>query len=237
MRLFKIYFSYKEGTITERMGIGRLLMRFCRTAEEVSSTISRWKSGANELELLFVATPLTLINLVQIIHLHRYWSLLKKQYPPQASHFTAVDYFKKGIKRDQDKFPILKENNTKITGTNPLRCNAECKIWKIWLSLKPNQWTLIREKCLNWSKKIYAVLHNKVQTTQDRAIVCKHLKDSNAQAAYQEFLDHHWGSIAADISTEAIKHTWQQPRLANENSSKPLMPRICFLSLAFNKFQ
>jgi len=125
---------------------------------------------------------------------------------PVMHKASLVDSFKKGIKRDQDKFPTLKDERYQDNWhrTFEVQCRAQDLEELLTINSAPNDPDMRAVFDLK-QKFLYAVLHEKVQTTRGRAIVRKHAAKYDAQAAYQDLLDHHRGSIAADLSAEEIE--------------------------------
>ena len=121
--------------------------------------------------------------------------------------YSLADSFKKSIKRDQSLFPTLKDERYQDSWHQNFenQCRAQDLEDLINVGPKPTDPSLLEVFELK-QKWLYAVLFDKVQTTRGKAIVRKHRRHADAQAAYAELVSHHTQSVGADISASAIEN-------------------------------
>ena len=133
--------------------------------------------------------------------------LSSMQPQPAPRQYSPADSFKKSIKRDQSLFPTLKDERYQDSWHQNFenQCRAQDLEDLISVTSKPTDPALLEVFELK-QKWLYAVLFDKVQTTRGKAIVRKHRRNADAQAAYAELVSHHTQSVGADISASAIEN-------------------------------
>ena len=120
---------------------------------------------------------------------------------------TAVDMFRRGIKRDMTLFPILKDERLHVswhrTFTNQARAQDVINVLDenfVPDHTDPDAVALFAEQ----QKYMYAVLDKTVQTDEGRAIVRTYEITYDAQAAYKGLLKYHLRSTKAAIDSSQI---------------------------------
>ena len=111
------------------------------------------------------------------------------------------DMFKRGIKRDQTLFPTLKDEKFHDSWHRTFENQAHAQdvaeiLDHTYVPSSPSQQQLLKLK----QTFMYAVLEAKVLTSKGKEIVRKYEDTKDAQAAYQELVQHHRSSTSSSIA-------------------------------------
>ena len=114
--------------------------------------------------------------------------------------YTPIEYYRRNIKRDQDKFPTLKSPLQFNTWRRKMHTQADAQdLSKVlnptYTPATQDDQDLFKEK----QKFMLAVLEDKVQSDQGRKIVREHIDSGNAQLIFDKVVKHHTGSTAAHL--------------------------------------
>lgn len=133
-----------------------------------------------------------------------------------AHSSTPADLFRRGIKRDSNLFPTLKDERFNDTWhrsfANQARAQGVSEILDAsFVPTGTEQVELFREKQMY----MYAVLESKVITDKGKAIVRRYEESGNAQKVYAELVEHHLRSTKAMIESSTILSYITSVRLGN----------------------
>ena len=109
-----------------------------------------------------------------------------------TSKFSPADLFRRGIKRDPNLFPTLKEEKFNDTWhrsfVNQARAQDVMQVLDSnYTPSNAEEKELFDEK----QKFVYAVLEQKVLTDRGKDIIRNHENDYDAQVVYQKLIEHH----------------------------------------------
>ena len=136
--------------------------------------------------------------------------------PSPRSSYTPEELFRRGIKRDPNLFPILKDerfnDNWHRTFKNQARAQDLMEV------LDPNYKPQTQEEKDLFTRKqafMYAVLEATVKTDNGKDIVRKQEDTFDAQRVYKELSDHHLTSTKAILDSSNILSYITSARLGN----------------------
>ena len=126
-------------------------------------------------------------------------SLIHSLQPPK---FSPADIFRRGIKRDSNLFPILKDEKLNDSWHRSFATQARAQdVGEVldiaYTPTNDEERDLFQEK----QKFVYAILEAKVLTNRGKVFVCEHENDFDAQAVYKKLVDHHLCSTKAMIDS------------------------------------
>ena len=124
---------------------------------------------------------------------------------PFQSKYTLAELFKRGIKRDSNIFPTLKDEKQNDLWHRSFATQARAQ--DVSEVLNPSYvppTTEDRDLFTEKQKFLYAVLESKVLTDRGKAIIRDHENDFDAQAVYKKLVAHHLTSTKAMIDSSTI---------------------------------
>ena len=138
--------------------------------------------------------------------------------PPvtKAPTYTPAELFRRGIKRDPNLFPTLKDekfnDNWHRSFVNQARAQDVSQVIDpLYVPMDETEAELFIEK----QKYVYAILEAKVLTDRGKAIVREYDANFDAQQVYQKLTEHHLRSTKAMIESSNILSYITSARLGN----------------------
>ena len=129
---------------------------------------------------------------------------------------SPADFFRRGIKRDSNLFPVLKDEKFNDTWHRSFANQARAQdVMEVLDPLYVPETTEHKELFNEKQKYMYAILEQKVLTDRGKGFVRDHEADYNAQKVYQKLVDHHLKSTKAMIDSSTIQSYITSVRLGN----------------------
>ena len=130
--------------------------------------------------------------------------------------YTAVDLFRRGIKRDPSLFPQLKDEKYNDNWHRTFETQARAQ--DVHNVVNPNYKPMTQEEMdlfVEQQKYVYAVLESKVLTDFGKSLVRDHELDFDAQSVYKKLRAHHLKSTKAMIESSSLLSYITSVRLGN----------------------
>ena len=133
-----------------------------------------------------------------------------------TSRYTPAELFKRGIKRDPNVFPVLKEEKFNDAWHRSFANQARAQdvmevLDPTYVPASTEEKDLFNEKL----KFVYAILEQKVLTDRGKGFIREHENDYDAQKVYKKLVDHHLKSTKAMIDSSSILSYITSVRLGN----------------------
>jgi hypothetical protein len=152
--------------------------------------------------------------------------LTQNTYPSLPQHTTSsgtkrnfsiqspVNLFKRGIKRDFNAFPTLKDERNNDQWHHTFTIMAQAQDLSDVLNSKYVPLTTAAYD-LFWEKFLYAILEATVETAKGKSIICEYESLYDAQKAYEKLEQHHLTSNGAMFAAKKIMEYLMTIRINN----------------------
>ena len=130
--------------------------------------------------------------------------------------YSKADIFRRGIKRDPNSFPVLKEEKFNDSWHRSFENQARAQ--DVFQVLDPTYVPIHAEDIELFDEKqkyVYAILEQKVLTDRGKGFVRDHERTYDAQKVYEKLVDHHLKSTKAMIDSSSILSYITSVRLGN----------------------